>query len=310
MRRFAFTLALAVAPSVFSQPTTPRRIANPTARDFQTTRNQLIRFDPRVVRLKARVFTPAPGVDLKLRDHLQKRNQEGRAHVLVQFGGTPGMRERRRIEDEFKVRLLDPVPERAFFASVPTDFELLRRIARTNGPVLAIMPIEPNDKISPLLRSVGVPEHARQKDGLAELIVQFFGDVEQKRQEQVLVAIGAKIIVRVVELNGWRITIDAKNIRRLAEQDAVKWIEEIPAPPTDDNDGARAASGVNADAILAPTLYNLSGAGVVVGHWETTHASQTHGDFAGRISVGDPPVPLFESQPGACRDGRRQQPIR
>ena len=296
MKPLAFALALAVfAPSAYPQTSQPaRRPASPSARDFQTTRPPTSSHDLRVVRLKARVFTPAPGVDVRLRTYLQKHTSESRIHVLLQFAVPPGLRERRRLEDEFKSRLLDPVPERAFFASVPPDFELLNRLVGRNGPALAVSLIEPNDKISPLLRRVGVPEHARRKGGMAELIVQFFGDVEQKRQEQLLLAAEAKIIVRVVELNGWRITIDEKNIRRLAEQDAVKWIEEIPAPPTDDNDGVRAASGVNADAILAPTLYNLTGAGVTVGQWETTHASQTHADFAGRISVGDPPVPLSD----------------
>lgn len=297
MKLFALALTLLLV-TAGAHPQTSRRPTNiptPPASALQTTRFQPAeRYDPRSVRLKSRVFVPATGVDGKLRSYVERQRREGHAHVLVQFQEPPGQRERRLLEDSFKSRLLDPVPERAYFVGVPADLDVLRRLSDRGGPARAVALIEPEDKISPLLRLVGVPEYARRKGGAAELIVEFFGDVESKRQEEVLHEADAKAVARIVGLNGWRVLLDPKGIRRLAEQDEVKWVEEIPPPPTDDNDGVRSASGVNSDAVLPPTPYNLTGAGVVVAQWEWFHASLTHGDFGGRITVGDGAIPTSE----------------
>lgn len=211
--------------------------------------------------------------------------------MLVQFTQVPDLAERRLLADSARVVLLDHVAERAFFAAVPAD---LARVAALVGDVRrrirAIDVIRADDKAASWLLANRVPAHARQPDGRLELIVEFFGDVPPTAQEQVLAAHAGQIVARIEPLNGWHVLLAESRLRPLTGEDAVKWIVEYPPPPADDNDGVRSATGVNADAVLAPTAYNLSGAGVTVAQWEGTTASQTHADFAGRITLADPPV--------------------
>jgi hypothetical protein len=246
------------------------------------------------VRLRARVFVPKPGVDRELKRYFDEMAQEKTAHVIVQFAAVPSLQEREVLEKEMKVRLLDPVPERAFFAAMPPGMALAKRLVTDGKPARWIGMIAPKDKVAPWLLRDGMPIHARRPEGKVEVIVQFFGDVEVKGQEQILVKHHAKVLTHVVPLNGWRVTLAEGSLLKLAAEDPVKWIEEIPAPPEDDNDGVRSATGVNADAVLPPMNYNLTGTGVVVAQWESTHASLSHGDFTGRITLADPPIPPDE----------------
>jgi hypothetical protein len=218
---------------------------------------------------------------------------EGRQiHVLVQLTGTPSSSTRRALRKD-GLTLLDYVPELAYFASmrperaVPTGL-----IRRRKDLVRWIGPIETSDKIDPDLAE-GVPDHA-MRDDLAELIVLCFGDVRASTQEATLRDLVEELLDRVEPINGWRVLIRTQAIRALAGEDIVKWIAPIPPPAQVDNDGVRSPTGVNADAVQPPNVYNLTGAGVVVGQWEPDHASLVHPDFAGRITVADGPIAANE----------------
>jgi hypothetical protein len=238
------------------------------------------------IRLKARQFVPRPGVARGLATYFRSQAKEKSVHVLLQLQRDPPPAFRQTLSGE-KVRLLDPVPEHAFFAAMPPSLTLAKRLVGAETPVRWIGPIARKDKVAPWLLADGIPEHAQREDDAAELVVEFFGDVPVKRQESVLVAARAEILNRIQELNAWRVILAQKSLLRLASQDPVKWIVEIPAPAEIDNDGVRSATGVNADPVLAPTVYNLTGATVVIGQWEPNHASLTHTDFAGRITLAD-----------------------
>jgi subtilisin-like proprotein convertase family protein len=64
----------------------------------------------------------------------------------------------------------------------------------------------------------------------------------------------------------------------------VRWIEEVPPPPTTFNDISRAS--VQAEVVQAAP-YNLNGAGVALGEWDEAHVDPDHDDFAGRLILGD-----------------------
>ena len=67
----------------------------------------------------------------------------------------------------------------------------------------------------------------------------------------------------------------------------------MPPPPTTDNDGIRAAIGVNS---VQTAPYKLNGEGVVIGEWDGGWADPTHPDLAGRVAIGDP-----DCEEWACR---------
>jgi hypothetical protein len=242
------------------------------------------------IRLKARTFTPGRGTGPELGQYLRRMRQE-RAHVLLQFDEVPTLADREALSRE-KVDLLDPIPERAFFASMPPQPELPQHLLTLPRKIRWIGVIEPEDKRAPSLRR-GVPTHARRTAASAEVIVLFFGDVPIRQQQRVLASVRANVLTRIEPLNGWRVVVKETAIARLLASDPVKWVEEVPLPPEDDNDGIRSATGVNADAVQ-PAPFNLTGTGVILAQWESTHASTGHSDYSARITVGDPPIPMFE----------------
>ena len=245
------------------------------------------------IRLKAETFIPKTGLDKRLRDYFERREARERIHVLVQFTRVPDLRERERLERIFNLTLLDPIPERAYFAGMPAKWPLAQELAGNRELVRWVGPILPAYKIAPWLPK-DLPDWARPADGAAEVIVQFFGDVPVKEQRQLLNQHAAKLLTRIEPLNGWRVILKVAILKRLSAEDAVKWIEEVPPPPEDDNDSARSATATNADPVYPPAVYGVTGNGVVMAQWEPRHASLTHGDFAGRITLADPPLSPYE----------------
>lgn len=245
------------------------------------------------IRLKAETFLPKAGLDERLRGYFKRREAKARAHVLVQFTRVPNLRDRRELKRIFNLTLLDPIPERAYFAVMPAKWPLVRKLAGNRELIRWVGPILPAYKIAPWLPEQ-LPDWARPADGAAEVIVQFFGDVPVKEQRQLLNRHAAKPLTRIEPLNGWRVILKVTGLRRLSAEDAVKWIEEVPPPPEDDNDGARGATATNADPVYPPAAYGVTGNGVVMAQWERYHASLTHGDFAGRITLADPPLSPYE----------------
>jgi hypothetical protein len=245
------------------------------------------------IRLKAETFVPKAGLDERLRDYFKRREARQRVHVLVQFTRVPDLGERRELERTFNLTLLDPIPERAYFAGMPAKWPLARELAGNRELVRWVGPILPAYKIAPWLPKE-LPEWARPRDDAAEVIVQFFGDVPMKDQRQVLSRHAAELLTRIEPLNGWRVILKVAGLKGLSAEDAIKWIEEVPPPPEDDNDSARSATATNADPVYPPAVYGVTGSGVVMAQWESTHASLAHGDFVGRITLADPPLSAYE----------------
>jgi hypothetical protein len=251
-----------------------------------------IRKPPSTIYLKSRRFIPRLGIAAEI-IKLASRDEGPRTlHVLVQPADAPDTATKDGWAKELGLRLLDPIPEDAFFASVPADVELLKSLVREGQPLRMIAAIEPADKVSFELVQRDIPEHARGRKGV-RVVVLFFGDVDVSAQQHVLARYSVTPISRIEPINGWQAEIPRDRLQALAAEDEVKWIEAVPPPIELDNDGVRGATGVNADAVLAAP-YGLTGAGVTVGQWESTHASLTHPDFAGRIILADGPVQPHE----------------
>lgn len=236
------------------------------------------------IRLKSRVFAPPQGFDAQILRVFDGESDGRRVHVLIQFARATAPEERRTLERKFGVRFLDPVPEHAFFASMPASSAVARGLLAASDLVRWIGPIEPGDKIAPWLRTRGFPEHAVLAEGRVAAIVEFFGDVPVTAQKTLLDDHGADVVARWKPVNGWQVIAATKILWALSEAEAVKWIVEIPGPTQLDNDGVRGA--VDADAVHPPAPYGLTGAGVTVAQLESRIPSKGHGDFFGRIGAG------------------------
>lgn len=199
-------------------------------------------------------------------------------HVIVQFDRLPDAAQRERLADR-GIRLLDYLPERAYFASFSGP------VSPEEWPALGITwlgRIYPEDRLSPRLREGVIGSWARRPDGSARLRVKLFTDVALEDGLVLLQTLGAQVISASSHRNQVTIDLLPTQLDALAELDAVRWVEEIAPPSEPMLDGVRAS--IQADSVQAPP-YDLTGAGVVVGIWDVGQVDATHPDFAGRIEV-------------------------
>jgi len=260
------------------------------------------------IHLNRHSFTPDPGVAADVGARFQALRDRQTVHVLIQFRAMPDPALRTRLRDEWNVRLLDPVPERGFFAAMPPDPALAARLVAQGGPARWIGVMAPKDKISPTLGVVGrqPPEEGRQDPagrpppmrlapGMIEAIVRFFADVAPAERRRVLDRPGVRILEEQALVHSFRVGLAPAAIAALAREDAVKSIVAPPPPGRDDNNGMRSPTGANVDYAGTSGLhdqpYRLTGYNVVVGQWETTHTSRGHPDLNGRVVLGDAAKP-------------------
>lgn len=241
------------------------------------------------VRLLAREFTPAAGIDPDLSKAIANAQAE-RLHVLVQFERVPATDLRNRMQEQFSLRILDTIPEKSFFAAVPANESAIEEIFSSDLAIRWIGPIKPHDKIAPGLRDFKAPEYTRRVGEQIEMVVMFFGDIPEENQKTILDTFEMETLDRLGPINGWYVLGFEKQIPDLAEIDEIKWIEQGPAPVEEDNDSVRSATGVSSDAVSPPSAFNLTGANTIVAQWEGTNASLTHPDLSANIILADGPI--------------------
>ena len=237
------------------------------------------------VRLQSGTFLGAgdPAANLALDRSVHLR--PGRVHVIVQFDRIPDSTLRDQLAAA-GITLLDYLPERAFFASVPTDLHASDLEA---AGIRWLGAIDTADKLSPPVNAGEVGAWALHADGTADLRVKAFADVALADARPTLEALGA--VVREPQAGpGWlTINLATARIRDVARLDWVRWIEEVPPPVQELVDNVR--TNTQAELVQEPP-YNLSGNGVSVGVWDIGLVDNTHADFAGRIRIMDTNSPM------------------
>jgi hypothetical protein len=226
--------------------------------------------------LKSRRFVPAKGISPAAKARIEAIPK--RAHVLIQLERIPTIKERKELEAK-GIKLLSYIPNKAWFASIPSD--KTTKIASLSN-VRTISEILPEDKISPHMQA-GEFFGKRIKDGKADFVVEFFKDVSFTEIGEVIQRHNGHIVGRVPTLNAVVVTIKTDESIELGLEEGVKWVEqELPLEPT--NNGSRAAIGV--DTIQAPP-YNLNGTDVDVLVYDGGLVDNTHSDFGGRVILGE-----------------------
>lgn len=217
-------------------------------------------------------------------------------HILLQFNALPSDSERFELA-EAGIKLLEYVPNNAWFAKIDGAFDMKRMPA---GLIRWAGAIEPQDKVSPALRSGGVGKWASASDGSVTLRVAFFKDVDFNAIDALLSKHRGSYVSGYDNANFVvRFPADSA-VQSLASEDIVQWIDNGPAPkrPRDTsshkkpvqyfphrysqkNDGARDVTRVNALQTAVPSA-NGSGTRLAVFDGGVDPA---HLDFAGRITV-------------------------
>lgn len=208
--------------------------------------------------LKSRRFTLERGISSATKANIE--SIPGRAHVLVQLEEIPTIKERKELESK-GIKLLSYIPNKAWFASIPSDKS--SQVAALPN-VRAISEILPEDKIASQIRESGVNDYSTNEKDEAKLVVLFFADVSLNDARIVIESYAGTFVGAAPIINALVIYLPKGLINELASDDSVKWINQHYKPRIA-NDDVRAAIGV--DTIQAPP-YNLKGTGVITGEWD------------------------------------------
>jgi len=208
-------------------------------------------------------------------------------HVVVRLAETVSAHARLEIQNA-GITLLDYLGSGAYFARLEETRYDPARIAAL--PVLTAEPIQPSQKLHPLLAAGQVPTWAQvaatpQADPFVGAYVLFHRDVSARRDgAAVLARYQADVRVALDSINALVVELPFSAIFELAGEDAVQWIE--PALPRFSTTNVENRALTQADVAQSPP-YNLDGAGVTVLVYDGGTARASHNDFSGRLTVLD-----------------------
>jgi len=229
--------------------------------------------------LKSRQFLPPEGIPQETLDALHALNFES-VHAILQTFTIPDENNKQKLE-EFGVKILDYIPNRAFFVSLPIDNA--ESIADLSF-VRAITHIIPEDKIEERILEEGVNNFSMNPDGTIRITVLFYEDVNLTDGGSVVTMHHGTINASIHDFNTLIINLPEENLLDLLGEDMIQWVEDLSEPILL-NDKARSITGVN---VIQNSPYNLDGRGIIIGIWDNGHVGN-HLDFANRVIQGDTP---------------------
>ena len=207
------------------------------------------------------------------------RSDGGRVHVLLQLDFIP--RETAKAEyEKYGVKLLAYVPDYAWIASVPANDPA----AALNVPGITwVGPLTANDKLDPAIVKGEWGSWNLAPDGTTAVYVVTHLDEEMATTRALLEKYGGKITGEVIGIQLLMVEMPQQNIRALAAEEAVQWIEPAEPPLGPTNDGIRQQIGVNT---VQAAPYNLNGTNIDVLVYDSGQVGD-HIDFGTRLTHGD-----------------------
>ncbi len=224
-------------------------------------------------------------------------------HAIVQFA-RPVTRAERQALEQAGVRLLSYLGDHAYFAALRTKLDAAAAVAA--APLTLAEPIRRVHKLHPDLVAGKIqpwmvvdkpavevkegqqstqPRIATGEPVEVAVYVLLHRDVPRSRGIALVQRHGGRVVSQLRSVHGLVVTLPYAQIRSLADEDAVMWIEP-PLPkfsPVWFNDSNRAR--VQADAVHGPP-YGLDGTGVTVLVYDAGQVLATHPDLTGRVTIG------------------------
>jgi len=237
-------------------------------------------FIPHTIYLKSREFQPTAIDALDAQAFQQQINQgQDRIHILVQLDYIP--RETARKEMAARgLNLLAYVPDYAWIASVSAAS--LEGALAVPGVTWA-GELTVDDKLDPAIQANQWGTWNLTPDGQAAVYLALHKDESFETGRQLVKNYGGQITGEVIGINLLIVEMPEDQIRDLAAEDAVQWIEPAAPPLSEGNDGIRDQIGVNT-VNAAP--YNLDGTGIDVLVYDSGQVGN-HTDFGTRLTHGD-----------------------
>lgn len=233
-------------------------------------------------------------------------NRSDQKHVVVQFDGPVSDAKRAELRAA-GLSLLNYVGDNAYFAAFD-DAGVNQDALRNVSSLRASMAIQRDWKLHPSLVRDEIHEWAivdgaknpREKDVMSKsgprigtaddetivaVYVLFHPDVTLDTTGRGIIGnLGGRIQSHLRSINGFVVELPAKNIKALASDDAVQYIEP-PLPQFSNlNNSNRIITGAD---IVQAAPYNLDGTGVTVLVYDGGEVLASHPDFGGRATVRD-----------------------
>lgn len=239
-------------------------------------------------------------------DTLESILADGKSHFVLQLDRPVTDADRAALAGA-GVTLLAYLSDNAFFAAV--DGQRLDRAAfAATTAIFDVRPIEREWKLHPMFVAGEIPawaivEQDKNAPSDPDLLppvkedaavpatnpvigayVLFHPDVPRQAASDAVLRYGARIRHAIVSLNALVVEIPYAAVHRLADEDAVQWIEPPLPRMSEVNAENRALTGAN---IAQAPPYSLSGAGVTALVYDGGSALASHQDLTGRTTVID-----------------------
>jgi hypothetical protein len=219
--------------------------------------------------LRSRELPQLPeGLDSELRRRAAAHDSP-RIHAIVEVSPS----ERERAERDGCTLLLS-IDGALWLASLPA-----REIEQGHlaGGLQRAWNLRPEDRAAPdflaQARNTGAPLFVR---------IKWFADAAPNEIRRTLAQSGAIVLQESGPLRFTDVRITADQLNTLLEHDEVRWIERAPAEIEFANNGMRTDAEVNSVQALG-----YSGAGILLGMWDSGLPDPTHPDLVGRVTAGE-----------------------
>ncbi len=252
------------------------------------------------VLLKSRSIQTANDFSLHINDAVSTTDiYQGYYYRLIQFNEILSVQQRQSIEG-MGVRLLSYIPNKAFYAAIPSGYNLT---ALNQFNPRAIIAITPQDKMSNQLRFGNIPDDSRNKNGTINLSVQYFSNLSSSEIKHELQNRGCTILESFNESHLISISVKESEWQTIVACSFIKHIEPLYSSTPDDTKGRslHRSNCINAD-FGAGRHYDGNGVNIALAddgevgpHIDftgrltntfNTGAGGTHGDMTSGICVG------------------------
>ncbi|HNV50588.1 MAG TPA: S8 family serine peptidase [Bacteroidales bacterium] len=203
---------------------------------------------------------------------------EGKYFTIIQFYSIPSELDRSNLSDA-GVLLLDYIPHYSYFTCFEPGFN---PNVLTNANVRAIVSITEAVKLSPQLFVDEIPDHAFKEDGRVELLVGHYPNLNREKVAQALVSAGFEVLLNDSFGEFIPVLSSVENIKYLARQPYVVYVEPIYPTPEPDNYSGRTLHRSNGLASDFSTGRHYDGTGVNV-MLQDDGIIGPHIDYQGRI---------------------------
>jgi len=181
-----------------------------------------------VVSLKSRQFEPTENSNeaLKCFNFLSREN---RYYAFIQLYDTPSNQDKTSLGLK-GIKLLNYIPENAWFASfskhlIDKEIQELNEIIRWAGI------IQSEDKVYQDIWQDKFGSWAVEEDFVL-ITISFFEGVDNKKIKEVLQEYKGEVLSKIEVSNKHTIKISRDFIKKIAEENVVRYIDQIPPPPT------------------------------------------------------------------------------